>query len=147
MRCADVNVLVYAHRPEAPRHDEYRAWLERVRVDDEPLGLVDVVLSGFLRVVTNPRIFREPTPLPVALEFIRNLREGPSAIGVAPGPRHRPVFERLCRETEASGNAIPDAFLAAIAIEQGATWFSADRGFARYPGLRWRHPLSEPAAG
>lgn len=147
MRCADVNVLVYAHRPEAPRHEEYRAWLELVRADDEPLGLIDVVLSGFLRVVTNPRVFREPTPLPIALEFIRHLRDGPSAIGVSPGPRHWPVFERLCRATEASGNAIPDAFLAAIVIEQGATWFSADRGFARYPGLRWRHPLPELPAG
>src|SRR5690606_20606869 len=79
LRCADVNVLVYAHRPEAPRHEEYRAWLELVRADDEPLGLIDVVLSGFLRVVTNPRVFREPTPLPIALEFIRHLRDGPSA--------------------------------------------------------------------
>jgi len=146
LRCADVNILVYAHRPEAPRHEEYRAWIERARTDDEPFGLIDIVLSGFLRVVTNPRAFKEPTPLPVALEFLEGLRVGPASLRVTPGARHLTIFERLCRATEATGNAVPDAFLAAVAIEQGATWFSADRGFARYAGLRWRHPLPEQRA-
>lgn len=141
MRCVDVNVLVYAHRPEAPDHDRYRAWLEHARTAEEPLGLSSLVLSGFLRVVTHPRVFRDPTPLDTALTFLDAVRAAPNLVEVAPGDRHWAIFRRLCADADVRGNLVPDAYLAAMAIEHGATWWSADRGFARYPGLRWRHPL------
>jgi len=141
MRGVDVNVLVYAHRLEAARHGEYLEWLDVARADDEPLGLSDAVLSGFVRIVTHPRVFRDPTPLIVALEFADALRAAPAAVAIAPGPRHWPIFEQLCRTTEARGNLVPDAYLAALAIEQGTTWYTCDRSFARFPGLRWEHPL------
>ena len=141
MRCVDVNVLVYAHRPEAPRHDEYRRWLESARQDDEPLGIADWVLSGFIRLVTHARIFREPTPIATALEFADSIRQAPASISLTPGDRHWSIFTGLCALVEASGNVVPDAYLAAIAIENGGTWITADRGFARFPGLRWAHPL------
>jgi toxin-antitoxin system PIN domain toxin len=89
----------------------------------------------------HPRIFREPTPLETAIEFVEELRRSPAVVGVLPGARHWQIFTDLCRRIDASGNAVPDAFLAAIAIEQGATWVSADRSFAGYPDLRWLHPL------
>ncbi len=143
MRCVDVNVLVFAHRPEAPGHARFRRWLDDARQGQEPLGLSDVVVSGFLRVVTHPRVFREPTPLPAALEFARGLRESPSVLRIAPGERHWDIFVDLCRRVDATGNLIPDAFMAALAIEQGATWVTADRGFARFPGLRWLNPLDD----
>jgi toxin-antitoxin system PIN domain toxin len=141
MRCVDVNVLVYAHRPEAPDHDRYRAWLDEARSADEPLGVSPLVLSGFLRVVTHPRVFQEPTPLAVALAATEALRAGPNALAVEPGPRHWEIFTDLCRRADARGNLVPDAYLAALAIEHGGVWYSADRGFARFAGLRWRHPL------
>ncbi len=141
MRGVDVNVLVYAHRPEADRHEAYREWLELVRTDEEPLGLSDLALSGFIRVVTHPKVFSEPTPLNVALEFTQALRAAPAAVPITPGSRHWPIFEQLCRSIEARGNDVPDAYLAALAIEQGTTWFTCDRAFARFPGLRWEHPL------
>ncbi len=141
MRCVDVNVLVYAHRQEVPDHGPYLSWLEEARRADEPLGLSSLVLSGFLRVVTHPAVFRDPTPLDAALAFVNALRWGPNVVAVEPGRRHWDVFERLCRAAEVRGNLVPDAYLAALAIEQGATWYSADRTFARFPGLRWRHPL------
>ena len=141
MRCVDVNVLVHAHRPEAPQHESYRDWLEDARVADEPLGLADLVLSGFLRVVTHPRVFREPTPLPVALDVVTRLRATPNAVRVAPGDRHWPIFTSLVNDADARGNRVPDAYLAAMCIEQGATWYSADRDFARFPGLDWRLPV------
>ncbi|CAN5339575.1 type II toxin-antitoxin system VapC family toxin [soil metagenome] len=143
MRCVDVNVLVYAHRPEAPDHDRYRAWLDDARTSHEPLGVNDLVLSGFLRIVTHPRVFRDPSPLETALEFAEALRTAPRALPLAPGRRHWGIFVRLCRSTEVRGNLVPDAFLAAVAIERGATWYSADRSFARFAELRWRHPLEE----
>ncbi len=141
MRGVDVNILVLAHRADVDRHTLFRGWLDEARRADEPLGISDLVLSGFLRIVTHPRIFREPTPLDIALRFVDMVRGAPAATPLAPGPRHWTVFTRLCEQTGARGNQIPDAFLAAMAIEAGATWMTADRGFARFPGLRWAHPL------
>jgi hypothetical protein len=141
MRCVDVNVLVYAHRPESPDHERYRAWLEQARRDDEPLALSSLVLSGFLRVVTHHRVFREPTPLATAVDFVQALRSSPNAVSVSPGERHREIFVGLCREVGARGNDVPDAYHAAVAVENGATWYSADRSFARFRTLRWAHPL------
>jgi toxin-antitoxin system PIN domain toxin len=143
MRCVDVNVLVYAHRSDSPQHAAYLRWLDKARVGVEPLGLCDVVASGFLRVVTHPRIFREPTDLATALTFLRNLRLSTAVLPLNPGERHLEIFEQLCIDTEASGNRIPDAFLAAVAIEHNATWITADRGFARYRSLQWMHPLDD----
>jgi uncharacterized protein len=99
------------------------------------------VLSGFLRVVTHPRVFAAPTPIETALAFADALRGHRNAVVIAPGARHWDIFTELCRAAEAKGNLVPDAYLAALAIESGSDWITADRGFARFPRLRWRHPL------
>lgn len=145
MRGVDVNVLVHAHREDSPNHARYRAWLERACVADEPLGVGSLVLSGFVRVVTHPRVFADPSPLEVALGFAEAIRQAPSVLALAPGRRHWDIFARLCEQADARGNLVPDAYLAAMAIEVGASWYSADRDFARFPGLRLRHPLDEDA--
>lgn len=142
MLLPDVNVLVYAHRQDSPDHDRYRNWLEGVLNGDEPFGIAELVLSGFLRIVTHPRVFRAPTPLNVAFAFVQQVRTHSSCVIVQPGPRHWAIFDQLCRATNATGNLIPDAYLAALAIESANDWITTDRGFARFPGLRWRHPLS-----
>ena len=141
MRAVDVNVLVYALRDDSDRHDAYRRWLDDARRGPEPLGVSDLVLSGFLRVATHPKVFRTPTPRGVALDFAESLRTSPAVVAISPGGRHWAIFSQLCQATEARGNDVPDTFLAAMAIENGATWCSSDRGFARYPTLRWEHPL------
>ena len=138
MLLADVNVLIYAHRPESLRHAETRDWLIGVLGGDEPVGVSELVLSGFLRVVTNHRVYREPTPPEVALEFCNAVRGAPAALPVRAGPRHWEIFTALCRQVGARANVVPDAFHAALAIEHGATWVTTDRGFGRFPGLRWR---------
>jgi hypothetical protein len=143
MRSVDVNVLVNAHRPEAADRERFREWLDSARRGPEPLGLADVVLSGFIRIVTHPKAFREPTSLDDALGFVDSLRAGPACLRLAPGERHWSIFADLCRRAGATGNRVPDAYLAALAIEHGATWVTADRGFARFPGLRWQHPLDD----
>ena len=137
----DVNVLVYAHRGDAPDHPRYAAWLEATARSDSAFGLADLVLSGFVRVVTHPRVFDPPTPLEDALAFVDGLRARPNCTPVAPGPRHWHLFASMCRRVGARGNLVPDAYFAALAIETGSEWITADRGFARFPGLRWRHPL------
>jgi toxin-antitoxin system PIN domain toxin len=138
----DVNVLVYAHRADAPNHPRYRAWLESTINTDVAYGMADLVLSGFLRVVTHPRVFQEPSPFAAALAFAAEVRDRPNCVVVTPGERHWEIFVRLCRETEVKGNMIADAYLAALALESGSDWVTTDRDYARFPGLRWRHPLA-----
>ncbi len=141
MLLPDVNVLVYAHRRDAPDHERYLAWLEQVVNSDEAYGLADLVLSGFVRVVTHARVFNPPSSLDDALTFAAVLRGRQNCVPVAPGPRHWDLFNSLCRRAAAKGNLVPDAFLAALAIESGSEWITTDRGFGRFPGLRWHHPL------
>ena len=137
----DVNILVYAHRRDTTEHRAVRRWLEGVVEADEAYAMSDLVISGFVRVVTHPRIFREPSPLADALAFAEQLLDQPHCVLVQPGPRHWDIFVRLCRQASARGNVVPDAFLAALAIEAGCEWITTDRDFARFEGLRWRHPL------
>lgn len=110
----------------------------------EAFGLSELVLSGFVRVVTHPAVFTEPTSTDEALAATERLRRSRSRVSISPGPRHWSIFTDLCRKTKARGNAVPDAFLAALAIESGSEWVTTDRGFARFPGLRWWHPLESP---
>ncbi len=140
MILADVNVLVYAHRQDAPNHVAFRRWLEAVMRSDEAYGMSDIVLAGFLRIVTHPRVFKTPTPLNQALAFAREVREQPNCIVVMPGDRHWEIFGRLCRAAGVRGNLVPDAYLAALAIEAGCEWVTTDHDYARFPGLRWRTP-------
>jgi toxin-antitoxin system PIN domain toxin len=137
----DVNVLVYAHRRDSRQHAELRPWLEGVIAADQAYGMSDLVLSGFVRIVTHPRIFREPSALDDALTFADQLLSPPNCVLVQPGPRHWQIFARLCRSAAARGNLVADAWFAALAIEAGCEWISTDRDFARFEGLRWRHPL------
>lgn len=137
----DVNVLVHAFRVAAPRHAEYRDWLRASFSAREPVGLSEHVLSGVVRVLTHPRVFAPPTPLDNALAFAEALRAQANCVLVHPGSRHWDIFTNLCRASGAKGNLVPDAYLAALAIEQGCEWITTDRDFARFPGLRWRHPL------
>lgn len=116
----DVNVLVYAHRGDAPAHGRYARWIKDVARADAAFGLADLVLSGFIRVVTHPRVFKLPSPLEEALSFVEWLRQRPNCISVNPGPRHWGLFTSLCRRAGAKGNLVPDAYLAALAIESGS---------------------------
>jgi len=139
----DVNVLVHAFREASPEHAAYRAWLEATVAGDEPFGLSELVLSGFVRIATHPRVFDPPAPVGEALAFADALRSQPNAVIVAPGTRHWEIFERLCVTGGAKGNLASDAYLAALAIESGCEWITGDRDFSRFPGLRWWHPLAD----
>ncbi len=141
MRLVDVNVLIYAFREDAPGHADHRDWLNALVSSDEAYGVSDHVLSGFLRVATHPRVFHPTTPLARAIAFADAYRDRPNAVPIAPGARHWHLFTTLCRKAGARGNLVPDAWLAALAIERGCELVTTDRDFARFPGLRWRHPL------
>lgn len=102
--------------------------------------MAELTLSGFLRIVTNPKIFVDPTPLDVAVREIERIRNRPNCVPIRPGPRHYDIFIDLCRKGHAKGELVADAYFAALAIEHGCEWLSFDRDFARFPGLNWATP-------
>jgi toxin-antitoxin system PIN domain toxin len=137
----DVNVLVYAHRREAPEHDRYVDWLRGMAEGLEPFGISELGASAFIRIVTNPKIWDEPTSTEEALVFIERLRERSNARCLTHGARSWEFFADLCRAARARGKLVADAYHAALAIEHGCEFVTADGDFARFAGLRYRHPL------
>lgn len=138
MRLFDVNILVHAHRAENPGHDFYRDWVIELLASNATFLYSEWVLSAFVRIVTHPRIYRTPTSISMALEFAGEIRARPNGVAIMPGARHWEIFEGLCRRTGIEGNLVPDAYLAALAIEAEAEWISTDTDFARFePDLSW----------
>lgn len=142
MQIPDVNVLIYAHREELPEHESYAAWLTRLAEGNAPFGASELALFGFVRIVTNRRAFKTPTPIDHAFAFVDALYSRPGCVRLRPGPKHWNIFKNLCRGISAAGKLTSDAHHAALAIEHGCEIVTADSDFARFEGLRWRHPLA-----
>ncbi len=141
MILADVNVLIYAFRSDSESHAEYKSWLESVVNSAAAYGISPQVLGSVVRACTHPRIFAKPSSQSGTFAFCRALLEQPNATVIMPGERHWSIFETLCDQSKATGNLVQDAWFAALAIEAGCDWITADRDFARFPGLRWRSPF------
>jgi len=138
----DVNVLVYAHRTDAVIHSVYRQWLESVVNGPASFGYSELVLSGFLRIVTHPKVFEVPSTLLSAIRFTEQIRTLPNAVCLAPGSMHWQIFMGFMEQINARGNDIPDAYHAALAMEWGCEWVTTDKGFKRFKGLKVRDPLT-----
>ena len=141
MILADVNILIPAFRADDAHHAVYRKWLESVVNGDSVFGMSPQVLSSVARIVTNRRAFDKPDPVEKVLAFADALLSQPNCQIIQPGPRHWQIFCDLCRKANATADVVPDAWFAALAIESGCEWITNDRGFARFPGLRWRTPF------
>jgi len=137
----DVNVLIYAFRPDSERHADYKQWLEDAIDQPAAFGISPQVLASFMRICTHARIFAEPDSLDGAFAFCRALLEHPNATVLVPGEKHWSLFEQLCRKAKATGNLLQDAWFAALAIETGCEWITTDRDYARFDGLNWRPPF------
>lgn len=141
MQTVDVNVLIYAFRRQSPHHAPCLSWLEGALDSDQPLAISDPVLSGFLRITTNPRLFDPPASIGEAFGFVDVLMSSENFVRLLPGPRQWRIFSDLCNATGAQGNLVPDAYLASLAIEADCDLVTTDGDFAIFPGLRWRSPL------
>jgi uncharacterized protein len=141
MLMPDVNVLIYAHRRDEAWHEAYADWLKELVDGREPFALSVLVAVAFVRIVTNTRIYDDPTPLPVALAVIEQLAAHPRCRLATPGANHLDDVARLCRAVGATGKLVADAQHAALAITQACTWVSRDTDFAGFGphGLRWQH--------
>jgi toxin-antitoxin system PIN domain toxin len=136
----DVNILLAAHRDDHPHHPVVRPWFEGMLRGTEPFCVPSAVAASFVRLATHRRVFREPTGVADAFAFLRAVFGQPHHLTLGPGESHLDLFERLCLEGDAFGDLAIDAYLAAIAIEHGATLVSLDRDFARFRGLGWQRP-------
>jgi toxin-antitoxin system PIN domain toxin len=137
----DVNILVHAFRSDAPDHAACRTWLNNIVNGDARYGMAPQVLSAMIRVVTHPKVFTIPSGLDEVFQFCDLLLTQPHCVIIQPGERHWEIFVRLCIEANARGNLVPDAWIAALAIESGCEWITLDRDYARFSGLRWRTPM------
>jgi len=138
MKLFDVNVLVNAFREDAPDHDLFLRVLDEAVNGAAPFGISPLALSGFLGIVTNPRIFKLPSPVDSALGFCDDLLSRPQCRTIAPGSRHWSIFRARCQRLRAEGNLVPDIWFAALAIESGCTWVSGDRDYGLVPDLEWQ---------
>ncbi len=142
MILVDVNILIYASIPRFQQHTAARDWLDARLSGLEPVGLPWPSLLGFLRIATNPRLFAPAVPMTTARQNVSNWL-GCDAVWIPePTGNHLAVLDRLLALPGIYADLVPDAHLAALAIEHGLTLCSTDRDFARFPGLRWLDPLA-----
>jgi len=142
MRILDVNLLLYAIDEESPKHGPARTFLDAAMRDDATIGLPWAVVTAFLRLTTNPRIFRAPLTVGQAITVVDTWLARPNVALLDAGPEHWTILRELLRTDGTAANRVSDAHLAAMAIERGAELCSADADFARYPRLRWTNPLA-----
>ncbi len=142
MIALDTNVMVYARREELPQHLAARTLLTQLAEGTEPWALVWPCIYEFVRVVTHPRIFAPPSELEVVLADLDALFAAPSLHLIGEGPRHAAHFRRMVEAGSARGNLAQDAHIAALVVEHGVgELLTADRDFARFPGVRTRDPF------
>ncbi len=137
----DANLLLYACDDHSPHHAMARDWLEKTLSGTEPAALTWTVALAFLRLATDRRIFARPLSMSQAIDIISDWLKGPRFRLLHPGARHWELLRSVLIDGQATGKRVMDAHLAALAIEHGATLASADRDFARFPGLKLLNPL------
>jgi len=138
----DTNILLYAEDSLHPRHEQARVWWDDQLSGTGVVCLCWTVLSAFIRIGTNPRVFEHPLSLEQALARVQSWLDQPCARVVRPTERHWVVFQKVLTDGQAVANLVTDAHLAALAIEHGCELASTDSDFARFPKLKWRNPLA-----
>ena len=142
MILVDANILLYAEDSLQPRHQQARAWWDNQLSGSGVVCLCWTVLSAFIRIGTNPRVFEHPLSLEQALARVQSWLDQPCTRVIRPTARHWTVFKQVLTDGQAVANLVTDAHLAALAIEHGCELASTDSDFARFPKLKWRNPLA-----
>jgi toxin-antitoxin system PIN domain toxin len=138
----DANLILWAHHRQFAQHDAARSWWARLLSEQPLVGIPWPSILAFVRISTHPRALAHPLAIEDAWRIAEGWLSRPNVWTPVPTERHRTLLASLLVAGRASGNHVPDAHLAALAIEWGLELQSADRDFARYPGLRWRDPVT-----
>ena len=138
----DANILLYAVDQDSPFHENAKNWLEGALNGPKRVALPWQSLTGFLRIVTNPRAMANPLGPTDAWSMVESWLDARNSWVPQPGPGHREILGRLVRELHLSANLIPDAALAALCLEHGLSIVSGDSDFARFTELEWINPVA-----
>ncbi len=142
----DVNLLLHSYNSESPVHQESKSWWESLMNETRPVGLAWVAILGFIRISTHRKILASPLPVAEACGHARAWLAQPQVTILHPGERHAGILFGLLEELGTGGNLTTDAHLAALAIEYQAELHTTDADFARFPGLKWKNPISSPTS-
>jgi toxin-antitoxin system PIN domain toxin len=137
----DANILLYAEDSLSPLHQQARVWWDDQLSQSEPVCLCWTVLSAFIRIGTNPRVFENPLSLEQAVDRVQSWLDQPCTRVIRPTEQHWTIFQQMLKDGQAVANLVTDAHLAALAIEHGCELASTDSDFARFPKLKWINPL------
>jgi hypothetical protein len=137
----DANLLLYAHNRSAPEHAAARAWFEGAVNGPDRIGVAWPSILAFVRLASNPVVFRQSLTPVAAWQVVRQWLRQENVWIPTPGTTHGGIFESLLADRRVTSRMVPDAHLAALAIEHGLTLCSTDGDFARFAGLRWINPL------
>ena len=138
----DINLLVYAHDETSKCHAQAKLWWESQLNGSQLIGLSWVTVLGFIRLLTNPRIFQNPYTPAEILAIVKTWLEQPHVRMIDPAEQHFTLLAKLIEQIGTAGNLTTDAHLAALAMERGLVLQTADADFARFPGLKWNNPLN-----
>lgn len=139
----DLNLLVYAHNADDPRHPAARRWWEDCLNGDESVGLAWVTVLGFVRLTTHRQVLVSPLTVERAVSLVEEWLEQDVVRVLVPGREHARLCFGFLRKLRVAGNLTTDAHLAALALEYQAELYSTDTDFARFPGVRWVNPLEK----
>lgn len=137
----DANILLYAYDERAAQHKKALEFVERVFSDGTLIGIPWQSIAAFLRLMTNPNLPGRRFTSEEAAEIVDSWRSQPNVLFLGPGDRHWSVLRQMLVEGQTRGPLVTDAQVAALTIEHGGELQTADRDFARFPGLRWKNPL------
>jgi len=137
----DLNLLVYAHNLRDPRHPKALEWWNRCLAGHDGIALAWVVVLGFVRITTHPKVFERPLPVDQALDRVGEWLTLPHVHLIHPPQTHFQTWSAVLNSLGSAGNLTTDAHLAALAIERGLVLHTTDADFTRFPGLKWRNPL------
>lgn len=138
----DINLLLYAYDSNSSFHTKAVKWWQSCLSGTEPVGLLQVVAFGFVRISTNPRVFVNPMTAAEAVGHVRSWLEQPPVRVISSGPDHLSQTLELLETLGTAGNLVSDAQMAALALDHGGVLHTADTDFLRFPGLRWFNPLT-----
>lgn len=142
MILVDANVLLYAEDSRVPQHKKSRAWWDQQLSGTAPVCLCWEVISAYIRISTNPRVYEQPLALDEAVERVQSWLDQPCVRMIQPTERHWAVYQDMLKGGQAAATLVPDAHLAALAVEHGCVLYSADADFARFPKLKWKNPIA-----
>ena len=142
MILVDANVLLYAYDPRSEHHERCRRWVERTFSGEEPVCIAWVTLLAFIRISTNPRIFEAPLGAAEAIAIVSSWLARPAVSILEAGEQCWETLRALLVEAQVTGPLVMDAFLAALALENGATLVTTDRDFSRFPKIRLADPTT-----